>query len=58
MELWSARLFYLSFCSLTKDVLVRPHYDELLEHPLIKEYETKPVDVGAWLRDVEATVGL
>lgn len=51
-------LFYLFFHSLTKDVLVRPHYDELLEHPLIKEYETKPVDVGAWLRDVEATVGL
>lgn len=48
---------FLSQC-LTKDVEVRPHYAELLKHPLIKEYETKPVDVGAWLRDVEKTVGL
>lgn len=44
--------------SLTKDVDVRPHYAELLEHPLIKEYETKPVNVGEWLRDVEKTIGL
>ncbi len=44
--------------SLTKDVKERPRYRELLEHTLIKEYEEKPVDVGAWLRDIEKTVGL
>ena len=49
---------YLDLCSLTKDVLARPHYDELLKHPMIQEYEVKPVDVGAWLTDIEKTVGL
>lgn len=44
--------------SLTKDVDTRPRYAELVEHPLIKEYETKAVNVGEWLRDVEKTVGL
>lgn len=48
---------FLSQC-LSKDVTARPHYAKLLEHPLILEYEIKPVDVGAWLRDVEKTVGL
>ena len=45
-------------CSLTKDVAMRPHYGNLLEHPLIKEYENRDIDVGAWLRKVETIVGL
>lgn len=51
-------MVFMFLSSLTKDFTVRPHYSELLEHPLIKEFEVKPVDVGAWLRDVEKTVGL
>ena len=53
-------VFYYSLmlCSLTKEVGVRPRYDKLLEHPLIKDYDEKEVDVGAWLRDVDKTVGL
>ena len=38
--------------SLTKDVEKRPHYSELLTHPLILEYETKPVDIGLWYQEV------
>ena len=53
---------FLDMCvyvhSLTKDVLIRPHYEELLGHPLIKEYEIKPVDVGAWVRGIDDMVGL
>ena len=44
--------------SLAKEVLTRPHYDDLLGHPLIVEYEEKPVDIGEWLQGIERTVGL
>ena len=37
--------------SLTKDVEKRPHYAELLEHPLIKKYEAESVDLGAWFQE-------
>ena len=43
--------------SLTKDVEKRPHYSELLAHPLILEYETKPVDIGLWYQEVCKTHG-
>ena len=43
--------------SLSKEVVVRPYYRDLLEHPLIKEYESKEVDVGQWFRDVIKTIG-
>ncbi|EEC10618.1 mitogen-activated protein kinase kinase MKK4, putative [Ixodes scapularis] len=49
--------FSPEFCSfvkdcLTKDYRERPKYRELLEHPFIKRYETKEVDVAAWLAEV------
>ena len=37
--------------SLTKDVEKRPHYAELLEHALIKKYETEAVDLGVWFQE-------
>jgi hypothetical protein len=46
-----------SLSSLSKEVVVRPYYHDLLEHPLIKEYESKDVDVGEWFRDVNKTIG-
>jgi mitogen-activated protein kinase kinase 7 len=36
---------------LTKEVGRRPHYAELLQHPLIKKYEVEPVDIGVWLQE-------
>ena len=45
------------FSSLRKEVEKRPHYPELLQHPLIKEYESKPVDVGVWFQDICKTIG-
>jgi mitogen-activated protein kinase kinase 7 len=39
---------------LSKDVQSRPQYSQLLLHPLIKEYESKEVDVGAWFRSIES----
>ena len=39
--------------SLKKEVKDRPYYSELLGHPLVKEYEMKPVDVVVWLKDIE-----
>lgn len=49
--------FSPEFCSfvsecLTKNYKERPKYRELLEHPFIKRYETKEVDVAAWLAEV------
>ncbi|XP_049273028.1 dual specificity mitogen-activated protein kinase kinase 7 [Rhipicephalus sanguineus] len=49
--------FSSEFCSfvrqcLTKDYNKRPKYKKLLEHPFIKRYETKEVDVAAWLARV------
>lgn len=49
--------FSPEFCSfvrqcLTKDYNKRPKYKKLLEHPFIKRYETKEVDVAAWLARV------
>lgn len=49
--------FSPEFCSfvrqcLTKDYSKRPKYRKLLEHPFIKRYETKEVDVAAWLASV------
>jgi hypothetical protein len=46
-----------SLSSLSKEVVVRPYYRDLLEHPLIKEYESKDVDIGEWFRDVNKTIG-
>ncbi|CAN7941314.1 unnamed protein product [Ixodes hexagonus] len=42
---------FVSEC-LTKDYRKRPKYRKLLEHPFIKRYETKEVDVAAWLAGV------
>ena len=44
--------------SLCKDVDERPQYDKLLLHPLIKEYEEKPVDVGEWFSEMCSTHGI
>lgn len=49
--------FSPEFCSfvrqcLTKDYNKRPKYKKLLEHAFIKRYETKEVDVAAWLARV------
>ncbi|XP_065200843.1 dual specificity mitogen-activated protein kinase kinase 7-like [Planococcus citri] len=38
---------FVSSC-LTKDYSHRPKYKELLEHPFLKRYELKNVDVAAW----------
>ena len=46
-----------SLLSLTKNVEKRPHYSELLEHPLIKKYETETVDLGEWFKDMCRTHG-
>ncbi|XP_019851593.1 PREDICTED: dual specificity mitogen-activated protein kinase kinase 7-like isoform X2 [Amphimedon queenslandica] len=43
---------------LCKDVDERPQYDKLLLHPLIKEYEEKPVDVGEWFSEMCSTHGI
>ena len=43
---------HIHYTSLTKDVEKRPHYSELLTHPLILEYETKSVDIGRWYQEV------
>lgn len=48
----------LSLSSLCKDVDERPQYDKLLLHPLIKEYEEKPVDVGEWFSEMCSTHGI
>lgn len=37
-----------SFFSLTKNFRHRPKYRELLEHPFLKRYEMKQVDVALW----------
>ena len=44
-------------CSLAKDVKDRPYYPDLLQHPLIKEFEVKEVNVGQWFKDICATIG-
>lgn len=38
---------FVELC-LLKDVKLRPKYKKLLEHPFIRHYESKPVDVAAW----------
>ena len=43
--------------SLSKEVVDRPYYRDLLDHPLIKEYESKDVDIGQWFRDIIKTIG-
>lgn len=44
---------FLSKC-LTKDVEKRPHYAELLDHPLIAIYEQKEVDIARWFAEVSS----
>ncbi|KAK3739594.1 hypothetical protein QZH41_011221, partial [Actinostola sp. cb2023] len=36
---------------LIKDYNYRPKYDKLLQHPFIKTYETRDVDVACWLKE-------
>lgn len=50
-------LIFLYVSSLAKEVSDRPYYPDLLQHPLIKEYESKDVDIGLWFRDVCTTIG-
>ena len=38
--------------SLCKDVNSRPHYSQLLQHPLIIQYDQRPVDIAAWYTEV------
>ncbi|KAL5473918.1 hypothetical protein EMCRGX_G028485 [Ephydatia muelleri] len=42
---------FVSLC-LKKDVQLRPKYDVLLDHPLIKQMEQSTVDVAAWYQDI------
>ncbi|XP_052219773.1 dual specificity mitogen-activated protein kinase kinase 7-like [Dreissena polymorpha] len=53
--------FSKEFCSFVKDCLTkdyrrRPKYRKLLEHPFIKIYETLPVDVVTWFKDVSVHI--
>ena len=48
---------FIVCCSLAKDVKDRPYYPDLLDHPLIREYEVKEVNVGQWFKDICATIG-
>jgi len=50
--------FYSPLHSLTKDVEHRPHYTELLQHPLIKKYERESVDIALWFSGVCKKHGL